>query len=68
MKKLLTLKFLGIATIVFVVLFLMNYIGNTQPNKTENAALVGFGGVMGLTLWKIFFNKTKDEDPPENFD
>ncbi|WP_300671971.1 hypothetical protein [Soonwooa sp.] len=68
MKKILTVKYLLIAIGVFAVLFLMNYIGNDQPDKIERATLTGIGGVAGLTIWMIFFNKNKDNDPPQHFD
>ncbi|MGX9984920.1 hypothetical protein [Soonwooa purpurea] len=68
MKNIFNIKYLGIAAIVFTVLFLMNYLGNDQPDKMERAVLTGLGGVAGLTIWMIFFNKTKDDDPPQNFD
>ncbi|MFN3019529.1 hypothetical protein ACK1KB_00885 [Chryseobacterium sp. TY3] len=66
MKKILNPKYLLIAVAVFVVLFLMNYIGNDNPDKVERAVLTGLGGVAGLTIWMLFFNK--DNDPPQNFD
>ncbi|WP_312321875.1 hypothetical protein [Soonwooa sp.] len=66
MKKILNPKYLLIAVAVFVVLFLMNYIGNDNPDKVERAVLTGLGGVAGLTIWMLFFNK--DNDPPQKFD
>ena len=66
MKKILNLKYLLIAVAVFVILFLMNYIGNDNPDKVERAVLTGLGGVAGLTIWMLFFDK--DDDPPQNFD
>ncbi|MGL6037844.1 hypothetical protein [Soonwooa sp.] len=44
----------------------MNYIGNDNPDKVERAVLTGLGGVAGLTIWMVFFDK--DNDPPQNFD
>ncbi len=66
MKKILNPKYLLIAVAVFVILFLMNYIGNDNPDKVERAVLTGLGGVAGLTIWMVFFDK--DNDPPQNFD
>ncbi|MFW2136045.1 hypothetical protein ACK2M7_07165 [Chryseobacterium sp. TY4] len=66
MKKILNPKYLLIAVAVFVILFLMNYIGNDNPDKVERAVLTGLGGVAGLTIWMLFFDK--DNDPPQNFD
>lgn len=66
MKRILNIKYLLIAVAVFAVLFLMNYIGNDNPDKVERAVLTGLGGVAGLTIWMLFFNK--DNDPPQNFD
>lgn len=68
MNKIFNIKYFGIAAAVFTVLFLMNYIGNDNPDKMERAVLTGLGGVAGLTVWMIFFNKSKDNDPPQNFD
>lgn len=58
-----------ISAITFVILFLMNYIGNDLPDKLQRALLTAFAGVIGLTVGLFILNKGKnDKTPPQNFD
>ncbi|MFZ4929819.1 hypothetical protein [Chryseobacterium sp. Mn2064] len=58
-----------ISAITFVILFLMNYIGNDLPDKLQRALLTAFAGVVGLTVGLFILNKGKnDKTPPQNFD
>ncbi|GEN72174.1 MULTISPECIES: hypothetical protein [Chryseobacterium] len=58
-----------ISVITFVILFLMNYIGNDLPDKLERALMTAFAGVIGLSLGLFILNKGKnDKNPPQNFD
>lgn len=58
-----------ISVITFVILFLMNYIGNDLPDKLQRALLTAFAGVIGLTVGLFILNKGKnDKSPPQNFD
>ncbi len=58
-----------ISVITFVILFLMNYIGNDLPDKVERALMTAFAGVIGLSLGLFILNKGKnDNKPPQNFD
>lgn len=58
-----------ISVITFVILFLMNYIGNDLPDKVQRALLTAFAGVVGLTIGLFILNKGKnDKNPPQNFD
>ncbi|MET3036251.1 hypothetical protein ABXT08_09130 [Chryseobacterium sp. NRRL B-14859] len=58
-----------ISVITFVILFLMNYIGNDLPDKLQRALLTAFAGVVGLTIGLFILNKGKnDKNPPQNFD
>lgn len=58
-----------ISVITFVILFLMNYIGNDLPDKVERALMTAFAGVVGLSLGLFILNKGKnDNNPPQNFD
>ncbi|UKB82826.1 hypothetical protein LF887_17665 [Chryseobacterium sp. MEBOG06] len=58
-----------ISVITFVILFLMNYIGNDLPDKLQRALLTAFAGVIGLTVGLFIINKGKnDKSPPQNFD
>lgn len=58
-----------ISIITFVILFLMNYIGNDLPDKLQRALLTAFAGVAGLSIGLFILNKGKnDGNPPQNFD
>ncbi|WP_333596707.1 hypothetical protein [Chryseobacterium flavum] len=58
-----------ISVITFVILFLMNYIGNDLPDKLQRALLTAFAGVIGLSIGLFILNKGKnDKNPPQNFD
>ncbi|MDP9960376.1 hypothetical protein [Chryseobacterium lathyri] len=58
-----------ISVITFVILFLMNYLGNDLPDKLERALMTAFAGVIGLSLGLFILNKGKnDNKPPQNFD
>ncbi|UWX60948.1 hypothetical protein N0B40_01465 [Chryseobacterium oranimense] len=58
-----------ISVITFVILFLMNYIGNDLPDKLERALMTAFAGVIGLSLGLFILNKGKnDNKPPQSFD
>ena len=58
-----------VAVITFVILFLMNYIGNTQPDKLSRALLTAFAGVVGLTIgmWFVYKNRN-DNGNHQDFD
>ncbi|WP_209388909.1 hypothetical protein [Chryseobacterium sp. RR2-3-20] len=67
--KLLGKHHLIISAITFVILFLMNYIGNDEADKVQRALMIAVSGVIGLTLGLIIMNKGKnDKTPPHNFD
>ncbi|EFK33365.1 Uncharacterised protein [Chryseobacterium gleum] len=58
-----------ILAITFVILFLMNYIGNDLPDKLQRALMTAFAGVVGLTVGLFILNKGRnDKNPPQNFD
>ncbi|WP_407402107.1 hypothetical protein [Chryseobacterium sp.] len=58
-----------ISIITFAILFLMNYLGNDQPDKLERALMTAFAGIIGLTIGLFILNKGKnDNSPPQNFD
>lgn len=62
-------KFLITLVITFVIVFLMNYIGNAKPDKLETALMYGLGGVVGLTIGMFIYNKSKnDKSGPQHFD
>lgn len=56
-------KFYVIILITFVVIFLMNYLGNDQPDKLSRAVWTGLGGAIGLGIGLFIFQKFgKDND------
>jgi len=58
-----------ICIITFVILFLMNYLGNDQADKLERALMIAAAGVIGLSIGLLIMNKGKDDKtPPQNFD
>ncbi|MFP3832858.1 hypothetical protein [Chryseobacterium sp. SIMBA_028] len=58
-----------ISVITFVILFLMNYLGNDLPDKLQRALLTAFAGVVGLSIGLFILNRGKnDKTPPQNFD
>lgn len=58
-----------ISAITFVIVFLMNYLGNEQPDKLQTALLIAVAGVIGLSIGLVIFNKGKnDHTPPPDFD
>ncbi len=64
-----SVKFLVVLMITFVIVFLMNYIGNTQPDKLQSALLNGLGGMVGLTIGMMIYNRSKnDQSGPQHFD
>lgn len=64
-----SVKFLVVLVITFVIVFLMNYIGNTQSDKLQRALLNGLGGMVGLTIGMIIYNRSKnDQSGPQHFD
>ena len=64
-----SVKFLVVLVITFVIVVLMNYIGNTQSDKLQRALLNGLGGMVGLTIGMIIYNRSKnDQSGPQHFD
>lgn len=62
-------KFLIIAALTFVIVFLMNYIGNEEADKLSRALLNAFAGVIGLTIgmWILYRNRD-DKGNQQHFD
>lgn len=61
-------KFAVIAAITFLILFLMNYLGNDMPEKLERALMTAVAGVIGLTLGMWFVHKNSKDDTHHDFD
>lgn len=58
-----------ICVITFAILFLMNYLGNDQPDKIERALMIAGAGVIGLSIGLVIMNRGKnDKNPPPDFD
>ncbi|WP_143885614.1 hypothetical protein [Chryseobacterium binzhouense] len=67
--KLFRKNHLIISAITFVILFLMNYLGNNEADKLERALMIAGAGVVGLSLGLVIMNRGKDDKtPPQNFD
>ena len=61
-------KFLVIALITFIILFLMNYIGNNNADKIETALMTAVAGVVGLTIGMWFVHRNSKDDTHHDFD
>lgn len=61
-------KFAVIAAITFLILFLMNYLGNDMPDRLERALMTAVAGVIGLTLGMWFVHKNSKDDTHHDFD
>lgn len=57
-----------ISIITFVILFLMNYLGNDAPDKLWRAILNAVAGVIGLSIGMFILYKNKGGNFPEKFD
>lgn len=58
-----------LCAITFIILFLMNYLGNDQADKLERALMIGAAGAIGLSIGLVIMNKGKDDKtPPQDFD
>lgn len=67
--KLKSLRFTLVILLTFIIIFLMNYIGNSKPDALQSALLNGFSGAVGLFLGMLIFNKAKkDSTKPPDFD
>lgn len=61
-------KFYIIAAITFIILFLMNYIGNDLPDRLERALMTAVAGVVGLTIGMWFVYRNSKDDTHHDFD
>ena len=61
-------KFAIIAAITFLILFLMNYLGNDMPDRFERALMTAVAGVIGLTIGMWFVHKNSKDDTHHDFD
>ena len=61
-------KFAVIAAITFLILFLMNYLGNDMPDRLERVLMTAVAGVVGLTIGMWFVHKNSKDDTHHDFD
>lgn len=62
-------KFLIVLVATFIILFLMNYIGNSRPDKLQTALMNGVAGMVGITIGMFIYNRGKnDKNTPQHFD
>ncbi len=61
-------KYWLIAAITFIILFLMNYLGNDQADRLERALMTAVAGVVGLTIGMWFVFRNSKDDTYHDFD
>ncbi len=61
-------KFYLIVAITFIILFLMNYIGNQETDRLERALMTAVAGSIGLTIGMWFVHKNSKNDTHHDFD
>ena len=61
-------KYWIFASITFVIVFLMSYLGNEDEDKLSIALMNAAAGIVGLTIGVWFLYKHKDDDTPQEFD
>lgn len=61
-------KFMVVGVITFLILFLMNYIGNDLPDRLERALMTAVAGVIGLTIGMWFVHRNSKDDTHHDFD
>ncbi len=63
-------RFLIVAAITFIILFMMNYIGNPETDRLQRALMTAGAGVAGLTIgmWFVYRNRNDSDRPPHDFD
>jgi len=66
--KLFGMQHILICVVTFVILFLMNYIGNDLPDRLERALMTAVAGVVGISLGIFILYKAKDDKPHDDFD
>ena len=61
-------KYILIAVLTFIIIFLMNYIGSDAPDKVSRALLTAFSAVIGLGIGMWIYSKRDQHDERNNFD
>lgn len=62
------IKYILIGIITFVIIFLMNYIGNDAPDKLSRALMTAAAAVIGLGIGMWIYSKRDKNDERNNFD
>lgn len=62
------IKYFFIGIITFVIIFLMNYIGNDAPDKLSRALMTASAAVIGLGIGMWIYSKRDQNDERNNFD
>lgn len=57
-----------VAAATFIILFLMNYLGNDNPDKVQTALMTAVAGVVGLTIGMWFVHRNSKDDTHHDFD
>lgn len=61
-------KYSLIGIITFIIIFLMNYIGNDAPDKLSRALMTAAAAVIGLGIGMWIYSKRDKNDERNNFD
>lgn len=61
-------RYLSVALLTFIILFLMNYVGSTYPDKISRALMTAGAGVIGLTIAMWYIHRTNKNDTFDEFD
>ena len=62
------IRYILISIITFVIIFLMNYIGNDSPDKLYRALLTASAAVVGLGIGMWIYSKRDQNDERNKFD
>ena len=62
------LKYILIGIITFIIIFLMNFIGNDAPDKLYRALLTASAAVVGLGIGMWIYSRRDQNDERNKFD
>lgn len=58
-------KYIVFGLITFIIIFLMNYLGNDAPDKLSRALMTAFAAVIGLAIGMWFYKRDKNYNHPD---
>lgn len=61
-------KYIVFGVITFIIIFLMNYLGNDAPDKLSRALLTAVAAVVGLGLGMWIYSRRDKDDERNHFD